>query len=113
MANQIDIIDFEPTGAGSLRITVSASVASTPVGIPGSGDAAALGSKTMRVRLVNESAVCALVALSGQPTASAGMTILPGTSELFTLPYTTNGITLSAMGVSGQATICATAGKGS
>lgn len=114
MAYQIeDLYSFEPFNGGqSVRFTCSAGVATTPVGLPGSGDSSNPG-KRVRVRIVNEGVCSALVALVGQPGPTNGMTMLPGTSETFTVPYSTNGVTFSAMGISGQTTVCATAGQGS
>ena len=95
---------FEPVGA-----TVNLAVTST------SGRVARtlIGEPATQVRLVNAGTVTVFVAFGGSAidaTVAAGIPLLPGTAEVFTL--TTEQTNIAGITASGTATIYATAGRG-
>lgn len=114
MANPFlnDQFAFRPNGGGKgVRLAVSANAATTPTNLPGSGDASD-ASNIVRVRVSCGGAGNACVAFNGTAD-STFMEVQAGTVEMFTLPFNgSNGITISAYGISAATTIQATTGGG-
>lgn len=113
MANPIlnDAAAFRPHGGGyGVRFSCTTSAASSPVGIPGS-EAASDASNIVKVRVVVSGDYSACVRLNGTANAQC-MEIFPGTPEIFTVPYTQGGVTISGLAISGPTVVQATAGDG-
>lgn len=111
-ASLIDALAFRPFNGGQgVRFTVSA-VASTPVGVPGSGNASE-PSSVVRVRIAISGAGNACVKLNGTADRNS-MVMLAGTVEVFTVPFSPNGLTVSAIAETDSlnTTVSAVAGEG-
>lgn len=105
-----DASAFKPlTDGDGIRITATTS-ATAPVGVPGAAGAGEPNT-IVRIRIVNSGSVSACIRF-GQTANTNCMEILPGTSEMFTIPYTQSGVSLSVICPSGTTTIQATAGIG-
>lgn len=97
MANALlnDAYAFKPNGGGrGVRLNVTAT-ASVPVGVPMTGDASD-PALVVRVRLVNTGSENACVALQGTADRNC-MVLVPGIPEMFTVPFSPQGVTISAI----------------
>lgn len=101
---------FRPLTDGDGIAITATTTASTPLGIPGSSGAGE-ANNIVRVRVANTGTSNACIRF-GQLANLNCMEILSGTVEMFTVPYSPNGLSLSAICRSGQTTIQATAGVG-
>lgn len=114
MANAIlnDVQAFSPYNGGQgVRFTVSGT-ASTPVGIPGTNNASDPATK-VRVRVIVSGPYNACVRFNGTADRNS-TTFVPGVPEIFTLPFSPNGVTVSAISenASVTTTIAVVAGDG-
>ena len=102
---------FRPNlGGFGVRFNVSANVATALAGIPGTGEASQ-GAVIVRIRVKCGDTGAACIAFNGVATANH-MELAAGAVEMFTLPFSPNGVTMSAFGLSAATTVQATAGQG-
>lgn len=105
-----DASAFKPlTDGDGLAIAVT-TVASAPAGIPGTAGAGEANT-IVRLRIANTGDSNACIRFNVTANLNC-LEILSGTVEMFTVPYSPNGVRLSAICRSGSTTIQATAGVG-
>lgn len=106
-----DALALRPHNGGrGVRFTVT-DTASTPVNVPFSSDT--VHDETLRVRIVNTGSVNICVALQGTADRNC-MVLIPSLPEVFTVPYSPNGVTISAIteSVSVTSAVSVVAGRG-
>ena len=105
-----DAAAFKPlTDGDGLAITVT-TTASAPAGIPGTAGAGE-ANNIVRLRIANTGSSNACIRFGVTANLNC-IEILSGTVEMFTVPYSPNGVSLSAICRSGTTVIQATAGVG-
>lgn len=106
---------FSPNDGGyGVRFSVTATAASTPVGIPGSGGAPqSNGLLRARVAVSGDYSACVRFG-TGDRADTNCMEVLAGTVEMFTIPFLSGGLTVSAICPisGGSTTVSVVVGRG-